>query len=531
MRRAFDLKCWRKPITDDQENLLAKDKAQQTKVIAWLKCEDSYSRGKVTHIETHISHIFLVGDEAWKLKKALGTPFLDYTSPAKRRIAAEQEVQINRRTAPDLYLGIQPIVPKGDSFAFGREDESDRAKAVDWLVHMRRFDQALLFDRMLVDGRLTTTHVESLADALSALHISARVTKDEGGAAGMARHYKAPVNTLLADPSVPFSATDINAMADQLEQGWLQLSPILEARRRHGYVRHGHGDLHLANVCIYDNRATLFDAIEFSMGLACTDCLYDMAFPVMDFLFYDRPDYAAVFVSRYLEKTRDYKGLRLMPFYVAIRALVRAMANGLQPKRHEVAQRYFALAQASLTASPQPYCHAIGGLSGTGKSTLARTIQSDLGPLFGAVHIRSDGVRKRLHNVKPEQTLDDKAYGRKANWRTYQRLLKDTRHALLAGWPVVVDATFMNYQTRASFRQMANSLNIPFKGLWLHAPPDTLRHRISTRKKGASDADLSVLEKQLAGFTQPADWPGVDVSGTFDHALKGVRAAINLAKS
>lgn len=531
MKRGSDLTCWMKPITDEQEKRLVKDKARQARIVAWLACRDSHDGTKVHHIETHISHVFLTGDKAWKLKKAIATPFLDYSDPEKRRIAAEREVAINRRTASELYLGVRPIIQKGDSFAFGQKNEHDRAQAVDWLVQMRRFDQDNLFDLMLVDGRLTRTHVEGLADAVSDLHIRAHITKDQGGAAGMARHYKAPVETLRADPSVPFSNAEIKALHHRLERHWSQLTPVLEARRRHGYVRHGHGDLHLANACLFAARPMLFDAIEFSMALACTDCLYDMAFPAMDFLFYDRPDYAAVFVSRYLEHTRDYKGLRLMPFYVAVRALVRAMANGIQPRRHDEARQYFALAQAALTARPRPFLFAVGGLSGTGKSTLARAILKELAPLFGAVHIRSDGIRKRLHNVRPEQSLSDEAYGRAANIRTYKRLLQDTRYALLGGWPVVVDATFMNSRTRLACARLAHHLNIPFKGLWLHAPPDILRHRIAMRSKGASDADLSVLENQLTAFTVPSDWPVIDVSGSVATALQNMRVAISSTRS
>lgn len=481
----------------------------QARLIAWLRTPAAHGgRGPVEHIETHISHVFLAGDRALKLKKAIRPAFLDYSTVGKRQAAALAELAINRRTAPALYLDVVPVRADATGFHLG----GGRGRIVDWLVRMRSFDQADLLDRMARERRLEATHVAALADAVAQLHAVAERRSDQGGTAGMHWHFTVPLEALEGMESCPFSEAALKRMRGRLEAEWRRLAPLLEARRRHGFVRHGHGDLHLGNACLFRGKVTLFDAVEFSDRIACVDILYDAAFMVMDLVAHGRRDFATLFLSRYLEATRDYGGLGAMPFFIAIRALVRAMANALSrtASGEAHARRYFALAEQALERPPVPQLVAVGGLSGTGKSRLARALLVHLPALPGAVHIRSDGIRKRLFGRCPEERLPASAYSRDWHRRTYDRLHRDVRRALAAGWPVVADATFIDVNSRARIAALADHLGVPFAGLWLEAPADILRARIRGRGPDASDADLAVLEAQLARDVGPLDWNRID---------------------
>ena len=486
----------------------------QARLVAWLETPAAHGgAGPVVHIETHISHVFLAGDHALKLKKAIRPAFLDYSTVEKRHAAALAELRLNRRTAPELYLDVVAVREDAEGFHLG-----GRGRVVDWLVRMRRFDQAHLLDRMAREGRLEMAHVAALADATARLHATAERRPDEGGAAGMHWHFTVPLDALEGMRRPPVSRPALAGMRRRLEAEWRRLGRRLEARRRHGFVRLGHGDLHLGNACLFRGEVTLFDAIEFSDAIACVDILYDAAFMVMDLMAHGLDAAAALFLSRYLEATRDYGGLDAMAFFVAIRALVRAMANGFSQdaEKQARARRYFALAEQVLDEPPAPGLVAVGGLSGSGKSSLARALLVHLPALPGAVHIRSDGIRKRLFGRRPEDRLPDAAYRPEWHRRTYARLFRDVRRALAAGWPVVADATFMDARSRSRIAALAADLGVPFTGLWLEAPAAVLRERIRGRGPDASDADLAVLEAQLERDIGPLAWARIDAGDAPD---------------
>ncbi|PWG61883.1 hypothetical protein DEM34_14225 [Spiribacter halobius] len=496
----------------------------QRALVDWLQRPDAHGGAAVEHVETQISHVFLAGDHVYKLKKADAPAFLDYGTPERRRHAAETELAVNRRTAPHLYEAVIPVRRYDGGFTLGEGN----GEPVDWLVVMRRFEQADLFHVMAREGRLSTEHVVDLADAVADLHAQAGIRRDHGGAEGMRHHYRVPLDTLAEAETSPFAGTALDALGAALDASWRRLGPRLEARRRHGRVRHGHGDLHLANACLFEGRATPFDAIEFSEALACTDTLYDAAFTVMDLLAHGERALAGDFLNRYLEATGDYSGLACLPLFVSVRALVRAMANGLtdDPERQSRARDYFHLARSALDWAPEPRVVAIGGLSGTGKSTVARGLRSDLAPGPGAVQLRSDGIRKRLAGVAPEARLPQQAYRPEHTRRTYRRLERHARRAALAGWPAILDATFTRPESRQRAEAIGHSLRVPFTGLWLTAPADVLRQRVAARAADASDADLAVLERQLSLDTGAMRWPDVPATGTPTDALARARRAL-----
>ncbi len=486
----------------------------QRRLVAWLGTPAAHGgAGPVVHIETHISHVFLAGDHALKLKKAIRPAFLDYSTVEKRHAAALAELRLNRRTAPDLYLDIVAVTEDAEGFHL-----DGPGRIVDWLVRMRRFDQAHLLDRMAREGGLDAAHVAALADATARLHATAERRPDAGGAEGMHWHFTVPIDALEGMASRPVSKAALAAMRRRLEVEWRRLARRLEARRRHGFVRLGHGDLHLGNACLFRGEVTLFDAVEFSDAIACVDILYDAAFMVMDLMAHGRGDHAALYLSRYLEATRDYGGLDAMAFFIAIRALVRAMANSFaqDAEKQARARRYFDLAEQVLDEPPAPRLVAVGGLSGSGKSRLAGALLGHLPARPGAVHIRSDGIRKRIFGRRPEDRLPDAAYRPEWHRRTYARLWRDVRRALAAGWPVVADATFMDAKSRARMALLADRLRIPFTGLWLEAPAAVLCARIRARGPDVSDADLAVLEAQLERDVGPLDWTTIDATGAPD---------------
>jgi len=497
----------------------------QADVIDWLRRPGTHGGVAVEHIETQISHLFLAGDRVYKLKRADAPAFLDYATPERRRRAAETELAVNRRTAPQLYQSVLPVRRCGKGgFALGEAP----GEPVDWLVVMRRFDQSSLFHVMAAEGRLATAHVIDLADALADLHARADIRSDQGGAEGMRHHYRVPLDTLAAAEGQPFEPADLSALGTALEAAWSPLAPRLEARRRHGRVRHGHGDLHLANACLHEGRATPFDAIEFADDIACVDVLYDAAFTVMDLQAHGYPALAGDFLNRYLEATGDYSGLACLPLFVAVRALVRAMANGLaaDPERQAQARDYFRLARAALDWRPEPRLVAIGGLSGTGKSTVARGLRGDLAPGPGATHLRSDGIRKRLWGMRPEDRLPQQAYRPEHTRRAYRRLERHARRAALAGWPVILDATFTRPESRRHLEAIGDELGVAFIGLWLTAPPDILRERVAARATDASDAGPAVLERQLSLESLAVGWPTVDATGSPSDTLARTRRAL-----
>jgi len=500
------------------------DEESQKPILDWLASAEAHGGTAPEHIETHISHVFMAGDRVVKLKKAVKPSFLDYSTPDKRRAAAETELAINRRTAPRMYRAVEPVTRAGDGFEIGGAGET-----LDWVVIMRRFDQEALFDRMANKGRLEAGHIRDLADTLVTLHQSAERRPDHGGADGIYAQLHFPLDSLrgMADPDLPVDRGELERVGAALEAQWRRLAPRLETRRRHGRVRRGHGDLHLGNACLFEGRATAFDAIEFSEEIACVDILYDAAFPVMDLLAHDLPDHANLFLSRYLEATQDYSGLAGLPFFLALRALVRCMAGAFAGKP-DSARRYFALARESLDTPPKPRLVAVGGFSGTGKSTLARRLAPELAAAAGAVHIRSDGLRKRLYGVAPEDALPEDAYTPAWHRRTYTRLYRNLRRALLAGYPAIADATFTGAGTRQAIARCAGDLEVGFTGLWLEAPGDVLEARVAGRGADASDADIQVLRRQLGAKTGAIDWRRVSAAGSLDATHDAARRALGL---
>lgn len=475
--------------------------------------------------ETHISVIYLCGDTAWKLKKAVVLPYVDFGSLEKRRAACAQEVALNRRTAPQIYRGVRAVYRSED----GRLSFTGKGAPVEWLVEMQRFDASQTFDHLVKGDALTPQIMESLAEAIARFHAKASLVDMEADAAlALPLRVNAAAFARLDAEALP--AEDVSAYQAALDTEVEKQKPVLATRRAAGRVRRGHGDLHLRNIVLIDGQPVLFDCLEFDEALASGDTMYDIAFLLMDLLEHDRRDLANRVLNRYLEVAGDYGGLVLLPLYLAVRAAVRCHIAGLKRETWREARHYLALARAVLRPR-HPHLIAIGGLSGTGKSTIARRLAPGCGDICGAVVLRSDVIRKGLHGKSHLERLPKEAYTAEASRRTYAAMLDQAGKLLRGGTTVILDAVFGRADERAAVAALARECGAGFDGFWLEAPLECLAARIKARRNDASDATVEVLQWQAEALASPEaaeGWRRLDAGGTAD-AIAG-RAATLLTK-
>jgi aminoglycoside phosphotransferase family enzyme/predicted kinase len=495
---------------------MATTTSDQSDVIAFLASPETHGVARVETIETHISMVFLAGNRAYKLKRAVRLPFVDFSTLERRRVACEAEVRVNRRTAPDIYLGAVPVTVEGMGFAL----DGDGAVA-DWVVVMDRFEQDTLFVRLARQGRLTPKMLEEVADVLVRLHREAEPLHDHGGYEGL--HWVIEDNTAEFGGFVG-SVFETAAVADYRSRTRVALArhrALLEARRRDGFVRRCHGDLHLGNICLYRGRPTVFDAIEFNDAIACCDVLYDMAFLIMDLLHRDLAPLANLVFNRYMAMTGDVRGLAPFGLFLSCRSAVRAKVAAIAATgrtdaeaRRRIAEARIYLDEALAYLDPDPpSLVAVGGLSGSGKSTVAAALAPTLGAPPGALMLRSDAIRKRLFAKPLDAPLGDEGYTEDVNRRVYAALRHQASIALSAGNAVIVDATFTRPDERSAIADVARGAGVPFVGLWLDAPPATLRARLRDRRGDPSEATVTVLERQLSYDLGDIHWHRLDASG------------------
>ncbi len=501
----------------------------QTDVVAFLAQGASYGlpASPVEQIVTHCSIVFLVGERVYKLKRAVRFSYLDYSTLALRERFCRAELALNRRTAPAIYLGLRAVTREaGGGLAF-----DGAGPAVDWVLEMRRFREADLFDRMAEAGRLTPALMRELADIIAAFHESAERIAEHGGRAGLAATIAINHDNLrLASP--PLDGALIDRLQAASTAHLAAVGALLEARRAAGKVRRCHGDLHLRNICLFEERPTLFDCIEFNDDFACVDVLYDLAFLLMDLVERGLVEHANLVLNRYLDRSGESGGLAALPLFLSARAAVRAHVMGALVRSGkpdaataaaQTAATYLALALSLLQRQP-PRLVAVGGLSGSGKSTVAQALAARLAPAPGARLLRSDVLRKRLADVPPETRLPRESYSLAAARRVYAALHDEAAAALAAGCGAVVDATFLRSEERDAIAALAERAGVPFTGLWLEAPPTVLAARLAARHDDASDADRAVLDWQLGVDTGAITWRRLDAA---QGAAETIAAALN----
>lgn len=502
----------------------------QAEILRLLGRAATHGGHRPRRMDTHISTIFLAGDQAWKLKKAVRLPFLDFTELEARRRACEAEVEINRRAAPELYLGAVPVTRAPDgSLRLGGDGE-----AVEWLVRMRRFDQRTLFSKLVAAGRVDRHRIQALTEAVWRFHQIAPRRPDRGGIAGLTWTIDTNAASMAAHPHI-LPAAEAARLAEASHDWLNRLGPLLEERRARGLVRQCHGDLHCGNICLVDDRPTPFDAIEFSEDIACIDVFYDLAFLLMDLERRGARALAGYALNHYLDLSGDYQGAVLLPLLLSLRAGVRAhvsatMAAGAQGAEHdrlaEEARAYLQAAQAYLQP-PAPTLLAVGGLSGSGKSRMGR----ELAPLLAvpaAAVVRTDALRKQMMGVALLDKLGAEGYTPEMTERTYQALYDTCLMLLKGGHAAVADAVFARPDQRDAIEQVARAAGVPFRGLWLFTPPDLAADRIKGRKANVSDATVDVLHQQLNYDLGAIAWPQVQTGGSKVKALADGRAALGL---
>jgi len=496
----------------------------QAAVIAFLADPASHGGAAVECIDTHASIVFLAGDRAFKLKRAVRFSYLDYSTPALREQFCRAELALNRRTAPELYEEVCPITRD----TAGRLSFGGSGAVVDWVVVMWRFDQDTLFDRMAERKQLSGKLMFDLAEQIAQFHAAADLDHDSGGHAGMAASMASDARNLRAAVPAALDAAAVEALIAALQAELARVGPLLDARRRAGKVRHCHGDLHLRNICLVAGRPTLFDCIEFSRVISNIDVLYDLAFLLMDLHMRRLDPLGNAVFNRYLDLQDEADGLAALPLFLSVRAAVRAHVTAAavrqqaQREAHtrmlEEARRY--LAHASDLLKPRPSrLIAIGGLSGTGKSTVAYGLAPELGSVPGARVLRSDVIRKRQFGVALAERLPSSAYSAQVGERVYREIRQEAAAALAVGRSVIADAVYARPAERDAIAAVAQRAQVPFCGLWLEAPAETLAARIAARRGDASDATAAVLRRQLAYDLGDIDWHRVDASGPADRVI------------
>ncbi|MEP7297387.1 MAG: AAA family ATPase [Burkholderiales bacterium] len=479
--------------------------AAAARVAALREVLQARQRSPVRLAETHLSWVLLTTEHAYKLKKPLRLPFVDFSTLALRRHFCAEELRLNRRLAPTLYLDVVEVREGAGGLTF----DGDGA-LLDVAVKMRRFPDGALWSERVAAGELTPHDVDGLALRLADFHRHCAVAAVASGFGSTALHERVTLRLVQGlDAAAP------SLMADG---GWAALrawalarpallAPVFEARCRDGRVRECHGDLHLANLIEVDGDVTAFDGIEFDPALRWIDVLDDVAFVAMDLMAHAHDTLAWRFLDAWFEATGDFDGLPALRFALVSRALVRAQVAVLSDAQHAArpgAGEYLALA-ARLSTAHDPRLAITHGLPGSGKSVVSQALSEQA----GAVRVRSDVERKRLFGIGALQSSQGRIaggiYDSASTQRTYARLLDVARTALGAGWPVIVDAAFMRADERRVFAALAEAQRAPFTIVDCQAPAAVLRDRLARRNArgdDASEADAAVLET-LSAVAEP----------------------------
>lgn len=505
------------------------DPSDQSPVIDFLASGGAFETpDPVTRVDTHGACIFLCGDTALKLKRAVRYDYMDLSTPELRHKVLTRELELNAPAAPTIYRDVLPVTRDGETLRLGGDGEP-----LDWVLRMNRFPAEDELEAIAERGELDGALADRIGAMVSDYHAAAPVRDADG--ATLIRDILDELDRVFAEFADAEGTDALPEWRTAARQAFDRVAPLLSDRSRNGHVRRCHGDLHLRNIVLIDGEPVPFDALEFDETLGTCDVLYDLAFLVMDMGHRGLAEAACRTLSRYLLDAhgKEDAGLAAFPLFLSLRAAIRAMvllqtdvAKETPDASAQEIEAYLGEAVAALAPAP-PRLIANGGFSGTGKTILARSLAAGIGARPGAIHLSTDAERKAARDVQMTEHLSQDAYTDTARGAVYERLFARAEVILKAGYSVVIDGTFLDPEKRLEVERFGQRMGIPVTGLWLSAPPEFLRARVAGRTGDASDADTGVLDRQLARGTGDIDWREVDASGTPEATLTRARALLD----
>ena len=506
--------------------------SSQRAVLQFLGDTATHKGREVRRIDTHANVVFLAGDRAFKVKRAVRFPFLDYSTLSKRKAACASELEVNRAFAPQLYRRVVPITRNSNrQLAIDGEGET-----IEWAVEMLRFDEGQTLDRIADAKSIDDTLARSLAVMIATMQNGEPVVEASSWIAALEGFLEQNTAAFREAPAL-FQA-DLAASLDRESRSQLaRLQPLLVSRGLRGLIRRGHGDLHLGNIVLLDGHPVPFDAIEFDPDVAAGDVLYDLAFLLMDLVERGLSRAANIVLNGYfaqVQRIEDLDGLAALPFFISFRAAIRAKVTAARVQYaetkdraalEEAAKAYFRLAAKSLSPAP-PTLVAIGGLSGTGKSSLAHELAPLVAPTPGALVLRSDVERKKLFGIAETEHLPPDAYSAEFSQKVYAVLADKAARIVGAHHSAIVDAVFAKLDERDAIAEIAASADTAFRGLFLVADLQTRLNRVGIRGLDASDANAAVALQQEIFALGQIEWIEIEASGSLSKSLARACAAI-----
>lgn len=502
----------------------------QAEAITYFLDPEQHGGAEVTHVQTHGAHVFLADEMAYKIKRAVAYDYMDFSTLERRHAMLARELELNRPAAPGIYLDVVPLArSEGGVLSLG-----GNGSVVEWVLRMARFPAEDELSAIADRGALTDPLAARIGEAVQSYHAAAPLRQAPG--AQLMADILTELETAFDGMETALGPERIATFRTTARAAHERVAPLLDRRATSGHVRRCHGDLYLDNIVMLDGRPVPFDALEFDETLGTCDVLYDLAFLLMDLRHrgLDRAACIARDAWLFAADTTEDAGTAALPYFLGVRAAIRAMVEvqtgraAGDPARHDAeARRYLDDALRDF-APPPPRLLVVGGLSGTGKTTLARALAPLLAPSPGAVHLRSDLERKRLAGVDPLERLPAEAYAGASSHAVYDRLVTRADTLLAAGQSVVLDATWLAPAERAQLDTQAERRGVPLAALWLEADTATLQDRVTKRRNDASDADAAVVYLQARQARAPAGWLHVDASGDADETLCNARKALQL---
>ena len=492
------------------------DGGSQDEVIRFLSNPAIYGEdGPVERVETHAAHVFLCGETALKIKRAVKYDYLDFSSLEQRQAMLHRELELNHPTAPMIYEDVVPVTREAD----GCLALDGNGPPVEWVLRMWRFPAEMEFSAIAERGELTDVLADRLGHAIADYHANSEPREDDG--AVLMAEIVEELRLAFSEMEEELGTERIAGFLEGCERQLAAVAETLTARSSAGHVRRCHGDLHLCNIVLVDGHPVPFDALEFNETFGICDVLYDLAFLVMDLRHEGLGRAANMVLNAYLytERGMEDPGVAAMPLFIAVRAGIRAMVEIHTDHARSTPGRSVAEARAYLDEAlevlspPAPRLIAIGGRSGSGKSTLSRSLAPLFGAAPGTVHIRSDLERKAIFCVDPLTHLPPDSYSKVVNRHVHQRLRIRAETILAAGYSVLLDAVYLTGSERVALVELAERIGVPFDGIWLEVDPDRLLARVAARQDDASDADETVVRQQLLNDAGEVEWPHVDATG------------------